>query len=207
MTLAAGAGADENGPSLNGAPMAAPSKAIEIGLAPRSTRGFGMIAPRRSLEDVTGAGLAFGLSVDWRMSPRWSVGAAGEYQEFRQEQNSSVRGVATSLGATYHFLPERVGDPWLRLGTGYRSLWENDPVGSSVSSVQRRAFELATLTLGYDVRLTEDVAIAPTAGATFDLFVWQAPPTSGQAAPASPGVATFVYAGFQGRFEIGGTRH
>jgi peptidoglycan-associated lipoprotein len=108
---------------------------------------------------------------------------------------------------TYHFDPVLRGDPWLRLGTGYRMLWENDPVGSAAgTSVMRHGFEALALKIGYDVRVSEDVAIAPVIGADLDVFLWQDSSVGGGQALSTAQVGSFVYAGLQGRFDMGGTR-
>jgi outer membrane protein OmpA-like peptidoglycan-associated protein len=121
-------------------------------------------------------------------------------------ENSSSRGLAANLGATYHFEPVVRGDPWLRLGTGYRMVWENDPTGASGATVLRHGFELLTAKVGYDVRVSEDVALAPVVGADLDMFLWEDPSNGNSHALSSAQVGTFVYAGLQGRFDIGGTR-
>jgi len=187
-------------------PVPVPSEALELKLGTAYAQGFGMLAPGRSLPDVAGAGLALHLDADYRVLPKWSLGVEAQYQQFSSEQNTSARGFAASLGATYHFSPELRGDPWLRLGTGYRLLWENDPSGAPGSSVLRHGFELATAKLGYDVRISPDVAIAPVIGADVNLFLWQDPSNGPNTALSTAQVGTFVFAGLQGRFDVGGKR-
>jgi peptidoglycan-associated lipoprotein len=98
------------------------------------------------------------------------------------------------------------GDPWLRLGTGYRLLWETNPSGAQGITVMRHGFELLAAKVGYDVRVSEDVAIAPVIGADLNVFVWEDPSNGSSRAMSNAQVGTFVYAGLQGRFDLGGTR-
>jgi hypothetical protein len=183
--------------------LAAPSDALELKLNMGYTQGFGRIAPGRSVPDVAGAGVGIALDADYRADPRWSIGVQGEYQEFAANRASGSRGFAGNLGATYHAAPLVRGDPWLRLGTGYRMLWEVSPVAQP--TILLHGFELAKATVGYDLRLTPDVALAPQVGADLDLFLWQN--QSGlNSALSSAQVGTFIFAGVQGRFDIGGER-
>ena len=191
----------------------APSNALELKVGTGYTQGFGNIAPDRRISDIAGAGIGASAEVDYRLSPLWSLGVEGQYQEFSNQQNASARGLAANVGATYHFMPTMRGDPWARLGTGYRFLWENDPqvtyAKAPGATVLRHGFDLVTAKVGYDIRVTDDFAIAPVVGADLNLFVWE--DSSGNAtqggadhALTSSQVGTFVYAGLQGRFDIGG---
>jgi outer membrane protein OmpA-like peptidoglycan-associated protein len=68
------------------------------------------------------------------------------------------------------------------------------------------SFELLAAKVGYDVRVSEDVAIAPVLGADLNMFVWENPSNSSSGVMSTAQVGTFVYAGLQGRFDVGGTR-
>lgn len=184
----------------------APSNALELKVGTGYAQGFGNLAPGRGIDNVAGAGFAASADVDYRLSRPWSLGVEGQFQEFDNAQNSSSRGLAANVGATYHFDPVLRGDPWARLGTGYRWLWENDPTGSPGLTVLRHGFELLAAKVGYDVRVSEDIALAPVVGADLNLFVWEDPSNGGNRALSSGQVGTFLYAGLQGRFDLGGTR-
>jgi outer membrane protein OmpA-like peptidoglycan-associated protein len=186
--------------------VAAPSDALELKVGTGYTQGFGSIAPSRSLDNAAGAGLGVSADVDYRLSIPWSIGIEGQYQEFENAQNSSARGLAVNLGGTYHFDPVLRGDPWLRLGAGYRLFWENSPVGQPGVSVLRHGFDLLTAKVGYDVRVSQDVALGPVVGADLNVFAWQDSSNTGNQALSSVQVGTFIYAGLQGRFDVGGTR-
>jgi outer membrane protein OmpA-like peptidoglycan-associated protein len=183
----------------------APADALELKVDTGYTQGFGNLAPNRGIDKVAGAGLGAGLDIDYRIDRYWSAGLESQYQEFMDSDNTSARGLAFNLGATYHFIPVTRGDPWARLGTGYRLLWENGPTGAPNVSVLRHGFQAATAKIGYDFRFTEDIAVAPFVGADLNVFVWQNAASTSIAMNKAQ-VATFLYGGLQARFDIGGTR-
>lgn len=202
--LSTTASAQERGESYLAQHLRAPSNALELEVGTGYTQGFGLVAPGRRISDMSGAGVGASLEVDYRLSRPWSIGVEGQYQELSREQNSAARGLAANLGVTYHFDPVLRGDPWARLGTGYRVVQESDPAGAQGVTVARRGFELVAAKVGYDVRISEDVAIAPVVGADLDLFVWEDNGNTSQLSTAQ--VGSFVYGGLQGRFDLGGTR-
>lgn len=186
-------------------PLPAPTDALELKVGTGYTQGFGTIAPGRSVRDVAGPGLGIAADVDYRLSPAVSLGLQGQYQQFSSALNTGARGIATNIGMTYHAMPLSRGDPFARVATGYRLLWEQNPVGAAGLNVVRHGFELASATLGYDVRVSDDISLAPTIGADLNLLVWQ--DINGvNRALSSPQVASFVYAGIEGRFDLGGDR-
>jgi len=191
--------------------VAAPSDALELKVSSAYTQGFGNVAPGRAVNQVAGAGIGVGGDIDYRLNPSWSLGIEGQYAGFADtSNNSSASGGALNFGGTYHFVPTLRGDPWLRLGTGYRWLYENGVNGVSGNNSLRHGFEALTAKVGYDVRVSKDVAIAPVLGADLNIFAWESHSGSGTTSSttttSSAEVATFVYLGVQGRFDIGGTR-
>jgi hypothetical protein len=159
-----------------------------------------MVAPGQSIPDTAGAGFGVDVDADYRANPYWSVGLQGEYQEFSSEHDTASRGLTGNLGVTYHATPSNRGDPWLRLGTGYRMLWQVDPPGAPTTLLH--GFQLGKATIGYDVRVSRDVALSPEVGADLDLFVWaDQNGTNRQLSTAQ--VGTFIFAGLQGRFDVG----
>ena len=181
----------------------APQEAFELRVASGYTQGFGNIVPNRTIHSVAGAGIGAGADIDYRLSPHFSFGVSGQYQQFLAENNSASRGVVGNLGFTVHGAPYMRGDPWMRLGAGYRLLWDVNPVGGG-PTVLTHGFELGALTLGYDLRLSEGVAIAPTIGADISMFVWSRA-DGVTAALSTVQLGTFVFAGLQGRFDAGGS--
>jgi hypothetical protein len=181
----------------------APSDALELRVGTGYTQGFGMIAPGRGIPDVAGPGIGVNAAVDYRINPSASVGVAAQYQEFANELNSAARGLNANVGLTYHLTPIMRGDPYLRVGTGYRLLWSVNPPGAPTTLLH--GFELAAANIGYDVRVSEDVAIAPEVGADLNLFLWQ-DQNGVNSNLSSAQVGTFIFAGLQGRFDAGGTK-
>ncbi len=182
--------------------MPAPVNAFELRVSSHYTQGFGKPAPGVGMPSVAGAGVNGTLDLDYRATPWVSMGLQGEYQEFTSEQNTAARGFAGNVGVTFHGAPLFRGDPYLRFGAGYRLLWSVNPPGSTTTTFH--GFELGKVTLGYDLRLTPGVAIAPQIGADLTMFVWE--DVGGvNSALSVVTVATFVYAGLQARFDMGPT--
>jgi hypothetical protein len=187
--------------------MAAPTQALELKVGTGYTQGFGNAAPGVGMPSVAGAGIGGNADLDYRLSPHASIGVGAQYQEFNSENNSASRGLLGNLGVTVHGAPFLRGDPWLRFGAGYRLLWSVNPVGpggNTGPTTLVHGFELADLKLGYDVRLNEGIAVAPMIGADLNLFVWENADGVTRAL-SKAAVATFVFAGIQGRFDAGST--
>jgi hypothetical protein len=180
----------------------APAKAFEVQVGTGYTQGFGNVLPGQGISRVAGPGIGFDVGAGYRINPRWSAGVQGEYQEFANELNTAARGVSASAGATYHLNPALRGDPYVRMSGGYRMLWSVNPPGAPTTTIL--GLELAKGEFGYDVRLTPDFALSPLVGAELDAFVLR--DTNGLRVLAPPQLATFVFAGFAGRFDIGGSR-
>jgi hypothetical protein len=182
--------------------VAAPVNAFELQLGTGYTQGFGMAAPRVGIPSLAGAGIAADVDLGYRATPLWSIGVQGEYQEFVNEHNAAARGAAGNVGVTFHAAPERQGDPWLRIATGYRGLWSVHPPGMPTTLLN--GFEIAKAQIGYDVRVSPGFAIAPTAGIDVDLFAWQEQAGVNSRLTSSQ-IGSFVFAGLNGRFDVGGS--
>jgi outer membrane protein OmpA-like peptidoglycan-associated protein len=192
----------ETGPSYLREHLPAPTNALELKVGTGYTQGFGNLAPGHRIADMSGGGLGASLELDGRLTPRWSIGVEGQYQELSHERDASARGLVVNAGATYHFAPVLRGDPWLRLGAGFR--WLSEKETSAAGAIDRYGFEPLSGKLGYDIRFAPGVAIAPVVGADVNLFTWE-DTTLGSHALTTAQVGTFVYAGLQGRFDLGGT--
>jgi hypothetical protein len=113
-----------------------------------------------------------------------------------------ARGFLGNVGFTLHAAPQMRGDPWVRLGTGFRGLWSVNPPGMPTTLIY--GFEVAQAQFGYDIRLGQAVAIAPTVGIDLNIFIWQdANNTTSRLSSAQ--VGSFVTAGVNGRFDILGS--
>jgi hypothetical protein len=181
-------------------PLPPPTGALEIRVGTAYTQGFGMVAPGRTVDDVAGPGASIDVDADYRATPLWSLGLQGGFQEFGSALNTGARGVAANAGVTLHAAPSLRGDPWIRIGAGYRLLWDVNPPASVTTA--RHGLEVAKATVGYDVRVARAVAFSPVVGADLNLFLWQT--QNRIVSPLSSGkLGTFLFLGVQGRFDLG----
>jgi len=203
--------------------LTAPRDAIELGVSTGYTQGFGNIGRNRTAHDLAGPGLGIGANLGYRLSPYWSLGLHGMYQELSPTStlaNARARGALAGLDATYHLSPFDRVDVWGSLGAGYRFLWDLngsedsqvDGSGTTVreasnGNIMRHGFELARLELGFDVRVSKSVGIGPLVGADISTMLWRDEGRgAGSEMMSDRGLTTFVYGGLQGRFDIGGDR-
>jgi hypothetical protein len=156
------------------------------------------------MSSVAGAGFGVGVDAGYRASPRLSAGLSGQFQEFNALGDGSARGATVGLQATYHLAPFSRLDPYVSGGAGYRLLWDH-PAGPRNDRLLHGP-ELAKLKIGLDVRATESLALGPAVGADLSMFLWNNPEGRAGNAMIRPKVSTFVYAGLEGRFDIGGRR-
>jgi hypothetical protein len=184
---------------------AAPRDAVEITVGTGYTQGFGQVQKGSSnnINDVANGGIGVDVGVGYRFSPNVGVGVTGEYQEFSTSYTSggtkSARGMLGSIDLTYHIVPFSKYDPFVRAGTGYRLLWNN-----ADRTTLYHGFDLVRLAVGLDLKSSSDLAIAPVVGADLSTFLWQRVGSGTNSAIADPRVATYVWAGIQGRFDVGG---
>jgi hypothetical protein len=202
-------------PSLAGAQQAektwfqqgvpAPASAFEATIGTGYTQGFGMLRSGVGMPSVAREGIGVELSGGYRIDPHWAVSLGGQYTELKARNADAARGGALTIAAQYHIDPNTRLDPWVELGAGYRLLSQISPGGANTRDVLNHGFELARLRAGIDVRVSPDIALAPVIGADATLFTWQG--TNGNnTAIADPSVSTFVFAGVQGRIDVGGNR-
>jgi hypothetical protein len=187
--------------------MAAPSRALEITLGSGYTQGLGMLSGTTSLPSIASAGAGFDAGVGYRASKHLSLALVGQYHELVAERGSpfsklpSVRGATAGVAVTYHFIPEQRLDPWVELGTGYRMLWETSTAGRP--GAFSHGIELARARVGVDFRIAHQFALGPMIGADANLFLWR--DALGARAIDDVRMSTFVFAGVQGRLDVGGT--
>ena len=134
------------------------------------------------------------------MTHHWSLGAQAEYAELGPRNDNASRAFASNAGVTFHVRPQSNGDPWIRLGSGYRILWSVDD-----HTTGTYGFQLAKATVGYDFHVDPQVAFSPSSAQTSILFAWQYGPNVRTAMPSAQ-VGTFVFAGLQGRFDVAARR-
>jgi hypothetical protein len=192
-------------------PLGAPRDAFEIDVNAGYTQGFGAIkaGPSGAVSDVARGGIGVGVGFGYRATPEVGFGLTSQYQELApaatQAVGTRVRGVAIGLEGKFHLRPYERIDPWLSVGAGYRMLWIA-PEGPN-NNVLQHGFELARAQVGLDVRVSRDVALGPVIGGDVNLFVARNPegPT-GDTVISDKKVNTFLFAGVQGRFDMGGNR-
>lgn len=190
----------------------APRKAFELTIDTGYTQGFGSIGEGRRVNEVAGPGVGVGLGLAYRASPKVSVGVSGRYQEVVDvvasdvDQEAAARGLAGGLDMTYHFTPYDRFDLWTKVGAGYRFLW--DVRATPERTLLRHGFELAKLEVGFDWRLSRSFAIGPLFGADVTMLLWRDDDrfATEDNMMAQRGIATFLHAGLQARFDIGGPR-
>lgn len=182
----------------------APSQALELTVGTGWTQGFGNLRSGVGMPSVAHEGIGVDANVGYRISPRFAVSIGAQYQELNAQASSAARGATATIAAQFHMAPTTRLDPWLELGGGYRGLWlvpnfANEPT-NLIHGVQ-----LARARLGFDVRLSPDIAIAPVIGADATMFLYQ-DVGGNNTAIGNPDVSTFVFAGLQGRIDVGGTK-
>jgi hypothetical protein len=187
----------------------APRNAVELTLGAGYTQGLGQIQKggANNINDVANGGIGLDLGIGYRFTPNLALAIDGQYQELNTANTSntasSARGAAFGVDGTYHFMPNRRFDPWVRVGTGYRLLWSVPTAGRNVLF---HGFDLVRGSVGVDIKNTADFAIGPMVGADLNTFLWQRPDGGTNTTISDPRVNTFVYAGVQGRWDMGGTR-
>lgn len=182
----------------------APSSAFEATVGTGYTQGFGMLRSGVGMPQVSREGIGVDVAAGYRIDPHWAVSLGAQYQEFRAENADAARGGTGTIAAQYHIAPTTRLDPFVELGSGYRMLWQVAPGGQG-PNVLNHGFQLGRVRAGLDLRLSPDIAVAPVIGADATLFLWQ---DSGgnNIAIANPAVSTFVFAGVQGRLDVGGNK-
>jgi hypothetical protein len=183
----------------------APSRAFELQMSAGYTQGFGNVFPNHSILDVAGAGMGLTAAVGYRATAHISFEAEGQYQAYSSENAGTSQGLDINLGATIHAMPNRRGDPWLRLASGYRWIWVNNaitgPAGFDTlqANVSFSGWDVVNARIGYDVRPTSGIAWAPVLGANLQTFM-----LANSRTVSTVQWGTFIYAGLQARFDVGG---
>jgi len=189
--------------------VAAPSNALEIGVATGYTQGVGPAGGGIAhVEDISKAGGAVELDAMYRINPTFAIGAFGSFSKYATgdqiSSQSDVLGATAGIQAAAHLRPERSVDPWVSLGTGWRGLWLSPQSGKNTAL---QGLELARLQVGVDYRVSKDVAIAPVIGGSLNLFVSEDSPMTTKYTEIADKKVNFIgFAGLAGRFDLGGKR-
>lgn len=197
-------------PSYLRSPLGAPANALELGLNLGYAQGFGDIGSERRLRDVAGPGAGVGVKLVYRAVPKVGLGLTSRYEQYTaqgaEQGGADVRGVTLGAEASFHLAPFERVDPVISLGSGYRALWTAAPPGVRGGTVTH-GIELGRLQAVIDVRMSDSVALGPTIGGGLNLFLWENTEgsTLGWEVPGRR-VNSFVFAGLEGRFDLGGHR-
>jgi len=97
-----------------------------------------------------------------------------------------------------------VRDPWVGVGTGWRSYWTvDDEAGTTVL----QGVDIVRAQVGVDYHFSPSFIISPSIGATVTTFIGESGPDDGgrhRVDGARP--VSFFSVGLGGRFDIGGSR-
>jgi hypothetical protein len=185
--------------------LAPATHAVELTIGTGYEQGFGKFSTNQpSLTDVGSAGGAVQLGVGYRIIPQLTLGLYGSGASFSRadgvDSSTNLYSASAGVQSDWHFLPSgQLLDPWVSLSSGWRGYWINQSAGNT--SVQ--GMEIAKLQVGLDYRIDQAIAISPVVGADLSTFFTESTPTSnGFSNLNNTQVNTFVFAGFQGRFDI-----
>ncbi|XXX73437.1 hypothetical protein WMF30_37930 [Sorangium sp. So ce134] len=196
-------------PSYLSSPLRAPGNALELGVSAGYTQGFGHIGSERRLSDVSGPGAGVGVKLGYRATPKIGLGVTSSYEQYLaagpDRRETDVRGLTAGAEARFHLAPFQRIDPVIALGSGYRALWTAAP-GRQRDTITH-GVELARLSATLDVRMSDSVALGPSIGGGLNVFLLE---RAGGASAArevrGSRVNSFVFAGLEGRFDLGGQR-
>jgi hypothetical protein len=188
-------------------PHAAPAGALELTFGSGYNHGFGDVdGGSLNLRDYAkgGPGLRFGIG--YRIDPHWMVGGYGETAMYLRRSNTEADtrtwGSALGVQGNYFFAPYATFNPWVGLGTGVRAHFLHRP---STDTSVAYGWDVVRASVGLEYRVGPSTSFGPTVGATITTFGARGdveePTKIGNREPS-----TFVFAGFQGRFDIGGER-
>jgi outer membrane protein W len=187
----------------------APVRAWELTLGQGYSQGFGEADKNGpSFRDLSAGGPSLQLGFGYRINPRLFVGVYAEGARFMKgssvPDHTEIYSAAAGVQGQWHFLPFSRIDPWVSIGTGYRAYWV-DRENAGTHSMY--GLDLARVRIGADYQLGRSVRIGPMIGGTLTVFEAQEEPSDTRIESIDdPGLSTFVFAGMQGRFEIGGQR-
>jgi hypothetical protein len=189
--------------------LVAPKNALELNLGQGFTQGFGEPASQSDgLAELSRGGMSLQLGIGYRLNPHWMIGSYAEGSRYFAKSNAPdgtvAYGAAFGMQTQWHALPFSQIDPWIGLGGGWRGYWLD--VGNA-GHQSLYGFDIVRLRIGADYKLGPSTSVGPMLGATMTLFdsVRTLEAESAESTK-NPQVSTFVFAGFQGRFEIGGER-
>jgi hypothetical protein len=195
----------DRGPS--GPELVAPARAWELTFAQGYSQGFGRADDGAKLTDYARGGFSPQVGVGYRLDPRLMLGAYLEgtryFASSSMPDDTTTYGAAFGVQANWHFLPFSRLDPWIGVGTGGRAYFIDPSDGPAVALY---GVDMLRVRVGADYRLGPSTSVGPMLGVTATSFI--AHQTAGSDAEDidRPGFSSVIFAGMQGRFEIGGER-
>jgi outer membrane protein W len=210
LALATVASAQEapRGVSLVNRPVAAPDRALEIGVSTGFNQGIGDLQQGQPISGYAGAGALGEVDIGYRANPHLMVGAYGSATQFNANDRltqvftpgTDVRTATAGVQANWHFRPYRAVDPWVGLGAGYRGFWVIPERGGITT---RQGLDLARFRAGVDYRLSPEVALGPIVGVDASMLLSEKlPGAAGYTGIPNRTVTGFVFAGIGGRFDM-----
>jgi hypothetical protein len=187
----------------------APRNALELNIGQGFSQGFGEPASQSdSLSQLSRGGMSLQLGLGYRLNPHWMIGSYAEGARYFKKSDAPdgtvAYGAAFGMQVQWHALPYSQIDPWIGLGGGWRGYWLD---AGDAGHESLYGFDIVRLRIGADYKLGPSTSVGPMLGATMTVFdsvrTLDAESTE---STKNPAVSTFVFAGFQGRFEIGGER-
>jgi hypothetical protein len=179
--------------------------AIELQLNTGYAQTFGPsldvnLAPDRN---ISGGGLGAGLGIAYRANPFFSFGLTGGYSQVGGEEDASIRGATVGVDATVHTTPYSRLDPFISMGSGYKAAWSS---ATGRDDITFHGFQIARINVGLDVRVNDSIAVAPMVGGDLSTFMWRNEDGGGNERIENMRVNPSVFAGVNGRFDLGGAR-
>jgi hypothetical protein len=187
----------------------APVSAWELTVGQGYNQGFGEVSEGGTkLQKLAGGGPSLQLGFGYRIDPRLFVGVYAEgaryFESNEVPDHTEIYGTAFGVQANWHFMPFSRVDPWASLGVGFRAYWIDR---EETRTEALFGFDVARVRIGADYQLGPSTRVGPMIGATLATFSARLNPTTDELEGIDdPHFTSFVFAGLQGRFEIGGKR-
>jgi hypothetical protein len=183
----------------------APAQAFELTLGSGYNQGFGDIGGEGfDLGDYARGGPGLRLGLGYRIDPRWMVGGYMEGAIYKRRQNAEgdtrAWGGGMGIQGAYFVAPYSKINPWLGLGTGVRAYVLHRPNADTSAAY---GWDILRASVGLEYRMTSTTSMGPMFGATITTFGARGDVSE----PEQIGdrkASTFIFAGMQGRFDIGG---
>jgi hypothetical protein len=199
---------EDDEPDRASGPPPAPANAWELTLGNGYSQGFGSADGALGLRDYAKGGFSTQLGFGYRFDPNLMLGiyveGANYFESGAARDDTDTYGAAAGIQANWHFAPFATFDPWVGLGGGYRGYWLDKPNAGTTAVY---GLDLVRVRFGVDYRTSSWMSMGPMVGASLTTFLVKDPDFASDVETVEDReISTFVFVGFQGRFEIGGER-